>query len=66
MSNICFILKNKVDINIGDLQIHQGNLIVDTGLTDIRNLKVNTTSEFDGVATFNAGIVLGNTFLDQW
>ena len=60
------VTSGNVQLSTGDLEIVLGNLKVDAGLTDIQNLKVNTTSTFDGVATFNAGIVLGNTFFDQW
>jgi hypothetical protein len=55
-----------VNVTTGDVTIAAGKLTVSTGLTEIQALDVNTTSNFDGIATFNAGIVLGATFIDQW
>ena len=60
------VSSGNVGVTTGDVTISAGKLTVSTGLTEIQALDVNTTSNFDGIATFNAGIVLGATFIDQW
>ena len=48
-----------------DVELTAGNLKVTVGITDIQELKVNTTSTFTGLATFNGGVNLGGAFIDQ-
>lgn len=60
------VSSGNVGVTTGDVTISAGKLTVTAGLTEINTLDVNSTSNFDGVATFNAGIVLGATFIDQW
>jgi hypothetical protein len=60
------VTTGNVTVSAGDVTVGTGKLIVSTGDTEIKALKVASTSEFTGVATFNAGIVLGSTYIDQW
>lgn len=50
----------------GAVTISSGKLTVSSGDTEIQLLKVNGAAQFVQAATFNAGIVLGSTFIDQW
>jgi predicted acyltransferase (DUF342 family) len=64
-------LLNELDVDAkltarDNVELTTGNLKVSAGLTEIQNLKVNTTSEFTGLATFNGGINLGNQYIEQW
>ena len=55
----------KVTAN-ADVELTAGDLKVTAGSTDLQDLLVNTTSVFTGLATFNGGLNLGGTYIDQW
>ena len=50
----------------GAVELTTGDLKVTAGHTEVQDLKVNTTSVFTGLATFNGGINLGGQYIDQW
>jgi hypothetical protein len=60
------VSSGNVGVTTGNVTVTAGKLTVSSGDTEVQLLKVNTTSQFVGVATFNAGIVLGSTYIDQW
>ena len=47
------------------VELTTGDLKVTAGHTEVQDLKVNTTSVFTGLATFNGGINIGGAFIDQ-
>jgi predicted acyltransferase (DUF342 family) len=49
-----------------NVELTAGDLKVTAGHTEVQDLKVNTTSVFTGLATFNGGLNLGGTYIDQW
>ena len=49
-----------------NVELTAGDFKVTVGHSEVQDLKVNTTSVFTGLATFNNGIKLGETFIDQW
>jgi predicted acyltransferase (DUF342 family) len=56
---------SKITAN-SDVELTAGDLKVTVGHTEVQDLKVNTTSVFTGLATFNGGVNLGGTYIDQW